>query len=119
MTQINLEDTVAFVEAREIGRRDVQLLGGGPSSSQVNAVLVQGRCWRRKATVAEHRHMSGRPPAKHSTEPARSAARLAITPRQGCIIYQIRPGFRVERYQRLSGKMWKLIQRPRTINCIF
>ena len=45
VTQMNLEDTVAFVEAREIGKRDVQLLGGGPPSGQVNAVLVQGKCW--------------------------------------------------------------------------
>ena len=44
VVQMNLEDTVAFVEAREIGRRDVQSLGGGPSSSQVNTVLIQGRC---------------------------------------------------------------------------
>ena len=44
VTQMNLEDTVAFVEAREIGKRDVQLLGGGPPSGQVNAVLVQGKC---------------------------------------------------------------------------
>ena len=40
VTQMNLEDTVAFVEAREIGKRDVQMLGGGPSSDQVNSVLV-------------------------------------------------------------------------------
>jgi hypothetical protein len=40
--------TLAFVEAREIGKRDVQMLGGGPSSGQVNAVLVQGRCWKCK-----------------------------------------------------------------------
>ena len=46
VVQMNLEDTVAFVEAREIGRRDVQSLGGGPSSSQVNTVLIHGRCWR-------------------------------------------------------------------------
>ena len=46
VVQMNLEDTVAFVEAREIGRRDVQRLGGGPSSSQVNTFLIQGRCWR-------------------------------------------------------------------------
>ena len=34
--QMNLEETVAFVEAREIGKWDVQSLSGGPSSSQVN-----------------------------------------------------------------------------------
>ena len=43
---MNLEDTVAFVEAREIGKQDVQILGGGPSCGQINAVLVQGKCWR-------------------------------------------------------------------------
>ena len=46
VVQMNLEETVAFVEAREIGRRDVQSLGGGLLSGQVNAVLIQGRCWR-------------------------------------------------------------------------
>ena len=46
VTQMNLKDTIAFVEAREIDIQDVQLLVGGPSSVQVNAVLVQGKCWR-------------------------------------------------------------------------
>ena len=46
VVQMNLEDTVAFVEAREIGRRVVQSLSGVPSSSQVNTFLIQGRCWR-------------------------------------------------------------------------
>ena len=76
VTQINLEDTVAFVEAREIGKQDVQILGGGPSSGQVNAVLVQGNCCDvvRKATMAGHQPMSGRIPAKHSTQPVRNVA---------------------------------------------
>jgi hypothetical protein len=43
---MNLEETVAFVESREIGRRDVQSLSEGPSSIQVNAVIILGRCWR-------------------------------------------------------------------------
>jgi hypothetical protein len=38
---------------------------------------------------------------------------------QGCITFQIRPGFRVERYPRLSEKMWKPIQRPQKINLYF
>ena len=37
---------MAFVEAKEIVKRDVQMLGGGQSSGQVNAVLLQGRCCR-------------------------------------------------------------------------
>ena len=44
VVQMNLEETVAFVEAWEIGRQDVQSLSEGPSSSQVNAVIIQGRC---------------------------------------------------------------------------
>jgi hypothetical protein len=37
----HLEETQAFMEARETGKRDLVLLSGGPSSSQVNAVKVQ------------------------------------------------------------------------------
>ena len=44
VVQMNLEETVAFVEAWEIGRQDVQSLSEGPSSTQVNAVIIQGRC---------------------------------------------------------------------------
>ena len=44
--QMNLDESVAFVKAREIGKRDLLLLGEGPSSGQVNAVHVQGKCWR-------------------------------------------------------------------------
>ena len=46
MKPMNLDDSVAFVKAREIGKRDLLLLGEGPSSGQVNAVHVQGKCWR-------------------------------------------------------------------------
>ena len=35
-----LDKTVGFVEARETGKRDLVILGGGPSSSQVNRIQV-------------------------------------------------------------------------------
>ena len=44
--QMDLEETQAFMEARETGKRDLVLLSGGPSSGQVNAVKVQGKCWQ-------------------------------------------------------------------------
>jgi hypothetical protein len=44
--QMDLDETVDFVEVREIGKRDLLLLGWGPSSGQVNAVQVQGKCCR-------------------------------------------------------------------------
>ena len=44
--QMDLDETVTFVEARETGKQDLVLLNGGPSSSQVNGVQVQGKCWR-------------------------------------------------------------------------
>ena len=81
VTQMNLDDTVTFVEARNIGKGDLQLRGGGPSSGQVNALLAQGKCWRfgqeghnGRAAASIIRH-----PEKHSTEPVQSVARLAIS----------------------------------------
>jgi hypothetical protein len=78
----NFKEILLKLSAFEIGKRDNQMLGGGPSSGQVNAVLVQGKVVGdaiRKATLAEHRHMPGRFPSKHSTQPVRSAARSDIT----------------------------------------
>ena len=44
--EMNLEDTIVFVEAREVGRHSVKILNGGLTSSQVNRVNVQdtGTC---------------------------------------------------------------------------
>ena len=39
--QIDLDETVAFVEDRETGKRDLVLLGGVPLASQANGVQVQ------------------------------------------------------------------------------
>ena len=50
------------------------------------------------------------------TQRAIGAIGHMVLSQQGCIIFQIRPEFRVERYQRLFGKMWKPIQILRTIN---
>ena len=44
--RMDLDETVAFMEARETGKRDLVLLNGGPYASQVNGVQVQGKCWR-------------------------------------------------------------------------
>ena len=43
---MDLDETVAFVEARETGKGDLVLLGGVPLASQANGVQVQGKCWR-------------------------------------------------------------------------
>ena len=40
VAQMNLEETVV------IDRRDIQSFSEGHSSSQVNAVIIKGRCWR-------------------------------------------------------------------------
>ena len=44
--EMNLEDTIVFVETREVGRHSVKILNGGLTSSQVNRVNVQdtGTC---------------------------------------------------------------------------
>ena len=39
--QMDLDETVAFVEDREMGKRDLVLLGGVPLASQANGVQVQ------------------------------------------------------------------------------
>ena len=54
--QMDLDETLAFLEAREIGKRDLLLLGRGPFSGQVNT--VQSKCWR----CGQEGH-SGRAPA--------------------------------------------------------
>ena len=46
LKQMDLDETVAFVEARETCKRYLVVLNGGPSSSQVNGIQVQGMCWR-------------------------------------------------------------------------
>ena len=38
--QMDLDETVAFDEARETGKRDLVLLSGGPLASQANGVQV-------------------------------------------------------------------------------
>ena len=43
---MDLDETVAFVEARKTGKGDLVLLGGVPLASQANGVQVQGKCWR-------------------------------------------------------------------------
>ena len=60
--QMDLDETVAFVEAREIGKRDLLLLGGGPFSGQVNTVHVQQSAGGvvKKVTVVERQRLSGR-----------------------------------------------------------
>merc|ERR1711888_561948 len=45
VTEMNLEDTIVFVEAREVGTHSVKVLSGGLSSSQVSRVTEdQGKC---------------------------------------------------------------------------
>ena len=38
VTELNLEDTIIFVEAREVGKNSVKILSGGLSSGQVNTI---------------------------------------------------------------------------------
>jgi hypothetical protein len=59
---MDLDETVAFVEAREIGKRDLLLLGGGPFSGQVNTVQVKQSAGGvvKKVTVVERQRLSGR-----------------------------------------------------------
>ena len=38
--ELSLEDTIVFVEAREVGKHSVKVLCGGLTSSQVNRVQV-------------------------------------------------------------------------------
>jgi hypothetical protein len=45
----------------------------------------------RMATVAEHMHMSGGFPAKHSTQPVRSTTRSDITPISARNLWPRRP----------------------------
>ena len=43
--ELNLEDTIVFVEAREVGKQSAKVLSGGLSSGQVNRVHDdQGKC---------------------------------------------------------------------------
>ena len=43
--ELNLEDTIIFVEAREVGKQSAKVLSGGLSSSQVSRVTEdQGKC---------------------------------------------------------------------------
>ena len=43
--ELNLEDTIIFVEARELGKQSAKVLSGGLSSSQVSRVTEdQGKC---------------------------------------------------------------------------
>ena len=45
VTELNLEDTIVFVEAREVGKHSVKVLSGGLSSGQVNNINHgQGKC---------------------------------------------------------------------------
>ena len=45
VTELNLEDTIIFVEAREVGKNSVKILSGGLSSGQVNTITHgQGKC---------------------------------------------------------------------------
>ena len=81
--EMNLEDTIVFVEAREVGRHSVKILSGGLTSSQVNRVNVQdtGTCsyCGKKAMVKTLTETSGEQTALPGVGCARNVSRRIIS----------------------------------------
>jgi hypothetical protein len=86
--QMNLDETVTFVEARETGKRDFVYLSCGILASQSNLVQVQGTFWRcgQKAHHDNAAHDIRKHCAMRSQTSAGSAARPVILPSAAIIL---------------------------------